>query len=278
MEHLDAGGETDLAVLFGQLANDVSISQTEIDCLTAGVPKEKAIESIFAGLAAYDTNPAINGISVGGSVDRLCNGAVIEAVDPTTALEGQLTIKGVCWDNGTVSAITSTGSACAASGFAEPALGVSFSDRAWDGYVDPARESSNGLDINQGRDSVTIEFLGAMENADGSAISADAFTLTDTNGTPPGIVSATSSDGGKTVTLQLDGFLTLQHWTTVEFNGRNACSSEAFLGSIDIGTLPCDVNQDARCNPLDLTALRQLVFGTGSATKVWNGEVLPARP
>ncbi|MEE9297361.1 MAG: dockerin type I domain-containing protein, partial [Phycisphaerae bacterium] len=202
---------------------------------------------------------------------------------------------------------------CIPPDFMEPEMGVSFSDRAWDGFIDARRESNDGTDVNQGLDTITIEFTTAMQNADGTPISAAAFSISDTAGTPPAIVNATSADGGKTVTLALSDHLTLQHWTTISFNGRSACNEDGFAGEIDIGFLPCDVNQDGRCNPLDvtkfrqyvndiiepdigieddytdinrngstnpldLTGLRQLVFGTGLATKVWAGEVLPAQP
>ncbi|MEE9293552.1 MAG: hypothetical protein V3W34_01105, partial [Phycisphaerae bacterium] len=274
MQHLDAGGENDLAVLFGQLHEQVknvfvefvkpgdppadppvvTVTQAEIDCLTAAVPGEKSIQSIFAGLAAYDTDPETRGISVGGTVNRLCDGAAMEALDPTLALHERLMVKGVCWDNGTATVITSTGAPeCAASGFAEPAFGTSFSDRAWDGYVDSRRESNDGNAVNQGLDTITIEFTAAMRNAGGAPISAAAFSISDTAGTPPTIDNVTSSDGGKTVTLELSGQITLQQWTTFSFDGENSCNSEAFSGSIDIGFLPCDVNQDGRCNPLDVT-------------------------
>ncbi|MEE9293727.1 MAG: dockerin type I domain-containing protein [Phycisphaerae bacterium] len=197
--------------------------------------------------------------------------------------------------------------------FAEPQAGISFANRAWDGFVDARRESNDGNTVNQGLDTITIEFTTEMENADGAPISAAAFSISDTAGTPPTIDNVTSSDGGKTVTLELSGHITLQQWTTFSFDGRDACSQAGFSGSIDIGFLPCDVNQDGRCNPLDvtkfrqyvndiiepdigieddytdinrngstnpldLTGLRQLVFGTGLATKVWAGEVLPAQP
>ncbi|MEE9295760.1 MAG: dockerin type I domain-containing protein [Phycisphaerae bacterium] len=200
-----------------------------------------------------------------------------------------------------------------AADFAAPAFGVSFSDRAWNGYIDNRRESNNGADLNQGLDKITIEFTTAMENKNGSPISAAAFSISDTAGTPPAIMFTTTADGGKTVTLWLSDHITVQEWTTVGFNGRSAGTSEAFSGSIDIGFLPCDVNQDGRCNPLDvtrfrqyvnniadpefgikndftdinrngstnpldLTGLRQLVFGTGLATKSWAGETLPPQP
>ncbi|MEE9294743.1 MAG: hypothetical protein V3W34_07265, partial [Phycisphaerae bacterium] len=142
---------------------------------------------------------------------------------------------------------------CVASGFAEPAFGTSFSARAWDGFVDARRESNDGNAVNQGLDTITIEFTTAMRNAGGAPISAAAFSISDTAGTPPTIVDATSADNGLTVTLDLDAQITLQHWTTFSFDGENSCNSEAFSGSIDIGFLPCDVNQDGRCNPLDVT-------------------------
>ena len=204
-------------------------------------------------------------------------------------------------------------SACTTPDFVAPEFGVSFSNRAWDGYIDGLRESNNGIDHNQGLNVLTVEFTTEMKNMDGSPISADAFTLVDTAGTPPDIDDAFSSDGGKTVTLELTGLLSLQEWSTFSFSGRDVSCDQIFNGSIDIGVLPCDVTQDGKCNPLDvtrfrqyvnnvlvptigvetdfsdinrngsrnpldLTALRQLVFGTGNATKVWASEQLPARP
>ena len=49
--------------------------------------------------------------------------------------------------------------------------------------TDARRESADGLTII-GMDRITVKFTTAMENNDGSPLSADAFSITVTAGTP----------------------------------------------------------------------------------------------
>jgi hypothetical protein len=150
---------------------------------------------------------------------------------------------------------------CAPPAFAAAAAGVSFYERAFDGYIDPAVESTNGVNVDLGIDTISLEFTTAIEDLDGSPISADAFSVSDTNGTPPGIVSVLSEDG-ETVTLNLDGHITLQEWTDIAVNARAQCDTSFVIDdAIRIGYLPADVDQSGSVEPFDLLEFRQYVNG-----------------
>lgn len=199
--------------------------------------------------------------------------------------------------------------ACETPAFVAGAEGISFNDRAFDGFVDARAESSNGVDVDLGLSTFTLEFTTALENIDGSPLSAAAFTVTDTGGSPPGIANVTTADG-QTVTLELTDHITLQQRTTIAVSARAVCNPDALLNdSIVIGYLPTNVNQDdcvspfdllqfrqyvngavppvgvvldyididrnEVVSPFDLLAFRQLINGGGNATQTWAGQCLP---
>lgn len=146
---------------------------------------------------------------------------------------------------------------CAAPDFKAAAAGVSFADRAYDGYIDPKRESTDGNTVI-GLSVLTVEFTTPMENADGSPLSAGAFAIEDTAGSPPSIVGI-NSDDGQTVVIELSGPISLQAWTTLSVSARSQCGSEMLTASIDIGYLPGDIDQSGTVNPLDLLKFKQYV-------------------
>ncbi len=204
-------------------------------------------------------------------------------------------------------------SICAAPDFMAGAAGISFDNRAFDGFIDARAESTDGVNVDLGLDTFTIVFTTALQNMDGSPLSIDAFSITDTGGAAPSIVSI-STDDGQTVTVNLSDHITLQEWTTISVSGRAVCDAAlTFQGSMDIGYLPADVDQtgdvspfdllrfrqyvnevsspdlgviedyidtdrDGGVSPFDLLRFRQLINGVSPATRAWAGEELPAQP
>lgn len=202
---------------------------------------------------------------------------------------------------------------CPVPAFVPPEPGVPFALRAHDGYVDPAKESDNGVDVQFGLTTLAIEFNTPMENMDGTPLSVDAFTLTDTVGAAPDIV-AVGTDDSRTVQLVFSDHITLLVWTTVTVQARSQCDQTPFVGTLDIGYLPGDINQDGIVtpldvlrfkqfkngvatppngvlgdfldinregivNPLDLLRFKQMVNGISPpSTRAWAGESLPDRP
>ncbi len=202
---------------------------------------------------------------------------------------------------------------CPAAGILVGAAGTSFSDRAFDGFIDARRESDNGVDVNLGLSSFRIVFTTEMEDADGTALSADSFSIVDTAGTAPNVTSIASADGGRTVDVTLSGNIALQQWTTISVNARSQCGQDVLADSINVGYLPGDVDQDAAVgpfdllrfrqyvnnvsqptegvtldyvdinrntaqDPFDLLSFRQLINGVTPATQAWQGASLPALP
>ncbi len=200
---------------------------------------------------------------------------------------------------------------CAAPAFVGGAAGTSVSERVFDGFIDAGQESTDGVNVDLGMDSFTVKFSTAIENADGTALSASAFAISDTGGAAPGVASISTADG-RTVTINLTDHITLQEWTTINVSGRAQCDSGLLIDdSIQVGYLPADVDQNGSVTPFDLLTFRQYVNGVSSpafgvaldytdtnrngasdpfdllvfrqlvngvsppATRVWNGQSLP---
>jgi hypothetical protein len=80
------------------------ITQDDLDALTRNQAGTTAV-GLLDGLAAFDISAARNGEANGGTIDRLCNGAAYQFVAASTALNERFWVKGICWDNGTASAV-----------------------------------------------------------------------------------------------------------------------------------------------------------------------------
>ncbi len=149
-------------------------------------------------------------------------------------------------------------------------LGVSFAETAFGGYIDPRRESTNGVDLDSGIDRITIGFTEPVVDLGGIKLTAGAFTLIETgDATPPAITDVELVDD-RTARLTLDRMITLQEWLTVSASVQdlfgNPISNLGDLGPavdepdrVDIGFLPADIDQSGLVNPLDLLRFKQLV-------------------
>ncbi len=158
------------------------------------------------------------------------------------------------------------GVACSALNLVEGQSGVSFSQRAFDGYVDPRSESTDGKVVNLGLDRFTFEFTTPVENLDGSPVDFSAFVISDTGGTPPAIADVQTEDA-QTITVFLEDHLTLGEWTTISASVRSQCDPSLTLeDSIRVGFLPADINQDGAVSPTDLFLFRQMVNGLATPT------------
>jgi hypothetical protein len=187
------------------------------------------------------------------------------------------------------------------------------------GYLDPRMESSDGVSLDMGITEIMLIFSEGVQNLDGTALSADAFTIRETGGgDPPGILGI-QTDDDTVVTVFWDRPITLQEWTTIEANVEDFAGNDIVdLGDmqeidegdrVDIAFMPVDVtqdglsrpqdlsrwiqmytgeveppkgepelfidtNRDGLIQPLDLSKFIQLLSGTGSSTRVWNGEAM----
>ncbi len=254
----------------GDLIEDAGISSSELSALTRNVPGEALVEATFAGLAAYDAGLSTNAIQLGGSVDRVCNGALVDEVDPNVALNDRLPVKGILWDDGTTTFI--------AGGGGPPPLGIQIlhanglpgETRPFSGYIDPREDVDFATQAPTGIMSAEIVFsTSPFGDAGGSAVTTANFTIRETGGgTPPTITGVNCS--GSTCTVEWDRPITLQEWTTIEASvfdsAGTAIESFGDMGDmdepdrIDLAALPCDVDQGGSCTPLDLFSFRQFVL------------------
>ncbi len=150
---------------------------------------------------------------------------------------------------------------CAVPAFAAGAAGTPVASRVFDGFIDARKESTDGVNADLGMDTLTVVFTTAINNADGTPLSASAFSVSDTGGAAPGIAGITTADG-RTVTINLTDHISLQQWTTLSVSGSAQCDAGLLINdSIQIGYLPCDVDQTGSVTPFDLLTFRQYVNG-----------------
>ncbi len=257
------------------------ISAAEADALRENVPMGSTVESVFSAVAAYDTDPTTNGISVTGRLQRLCNGALSQDVDPTVALSQKLNFKGVCFTGGSATILAQ------ATAPVPPQIvhanGFDGETTPPSGYIDPALESDNSVDLNLGLASVSIRFSEAVVTCGGADIDGSAFSIAETGGgAAPTITGATYLGGDPSyVEVTWNRPITLREWTTI--TASNVCAEDdgaAVLSNgnegpgvdetdrVDLGFLPCNVDQMGTCGPFDLLRFRQYV----------NGQVVPPGP
>lgn len=168
----------------------------------------------------------------------------------------------------------------------EPPTGISWTDHAFSGYIDPRRESTDGDNVNQGIGGpvgpgvipITMVFdepvydLGSTNGGTQPGVLTTAgFTVAVTGGVAP-VVTAVTTDDNMTVTIELNLIIPLQEWTTIIAVVEDECGNAIEVAKctdgncgplidepdrIDIGFLPADISQDGNVNSLDLLRFRQ---------------------
>jgi hypothetical protein len=137
------------------------------------------------------------------------------------------------------------------------------------GYVDPRRESDNGLDLNRGIDQFTIRFSEEVFNVGGGSLDATAFILTSTGAVVPTVESIDATNN-PVVVVHLDTNLTPGSWYTViatcQDGSGNLIVNNGHQGPgvdepdrVDVGFLPADADQSGGVTPFDLLEFRQIV-------------------
>ncbi len=195
--------------------------------------------------------------------------------------------------------------------------------RPFSGYVDPRAESSDGESLDLGIETLVVEFTEQVRAVGGGDLTPQAFTVSSTGDTHPAVVQVDATEN-PLVALTLSAPIPLQHWTTIVANVEDLAGNRITIAGnqgpgideadrVDIGFLPCDIDQsggvqpfdllrfrqfingliepaqgedrdfvdidrDNEVTPFDLLALRQLIQGTGNATLPWDGQSLPDRP
>ncbi len=151
-------------------------------------------------------------------------------------------------------------------------LGEDGQTRPYTGYIDPRGESTGGGEFDLGVTRVLMvfsEFVRNIEN--GGGLTIDSFSVSETGGgAPPSVIDVDDSQM-PFVFITLDRPITPQEWTTiradVEDQAGNQIENAGDLGEedegdrVDIGFLPCDVDQSGVVSPIDLFVFRQLING-----------------
>ncbi len=147
------------------------------------------------------------------------------------------------------------------------ANGQSFSERAFDGYIDPRVESTNGSDFDLGLSEITIAFSTPAKDAGGDELTVASFDIAHTAGIAPPTITGISTEDAMTVTLQLDRPLAVGAWTTISTTAVSECGDAPIVGrdQITVGFLPGDVDQNGLVSPFDLLRFRQIVNGAFTA-------------
>jgi Dockerin type I domain len=159
------------------------------------------------------------------------------------------------------------------------ASGVSYTDHAYGGFIDPRRESSDGVSHNAGINKVTFIFSDEVVSGNGGGDVGPAdFEVSETGeASPPSIIGVDASQN-PTIVVTLDRPITVQEWTTIRADVSSSVTELGVpnlgdlgpgvneLDRIDIGFLPGDVDQSGLVNPVDLFLYRQYVNDVSSPT------------
>ncbi len=151
------------------------------------------------------------------------------------------------------------------------AQGAPGETRPFSGYIDPRRESDNGVDVNQGLDTATLVFDQPVFAVGGGAVNTASFEVTNTAGGTHSVTGVTVKCDS-TYDVTFDPPAELQSWTTIRAIVQNAVGDPITnLGDlgplfdepdrVDIGFLPANIDQDGEVGPFDLLRFRQLVTG-----------------
>ncbi len=138
------------------------------------------------------------------------------------------------------------------------------------GYIDPRAESTNGVDLDMGLTEITVDFSKQIVTGECTLVDASAFALAVTGGSSPSIESIETCDNQRFV-VKLDQPIPLQEWTTIIVSGVEDLQGHAIVSAgnqgpganeddrVDVGFLPCDVDQNGAVEPFDLLRFRQVV-------------------
>jgi Dockerin type I domain len=153
----------------------------------------------------------------------------------------------------------------------DASLGV---DAPCSGYIDPRAESTDGVGLDLGLDTVTLVFdrpVRDIGTGSGGLLTTAAFEIRETgDNLPPQVIGLTTSIdplGFQVAVLSLDRPISVQEWTTIQAHVEDTCGqsidNQGDLGPgviendrVDYGFLPADINQDGTVTPFDLLAFR----------------------
>lgn len=154
--------------------------------------------------------------------------------------------------------------------------GLPGQTRPHSGFIDPRSEATLG-GAPDGITTAQIRFnTPVFGSPDGFDLTTFNFFVTQSDGNPaPDVIGLTQLEGGGTLyEIELDRPLSVQTWTTIRVvafgadgtqiaNNGNQGPSVDEVDRVDIGFLPCDVDQGGSCSPLDLFRFRQFVNNPG---------------
>ncbi len=150
------------------------------------------------------------------------------------------------------------------------AEGLPGQTRPLSGYIDPRRESDNGVDLNRGITSIAIEFSETVQAVGGGALAAGSFMISETGANTPPAITGVDESGMPLIVLSLDRPITVGEWTTIQAVVQDVTGqlivSSGNLGPdtdepdrVDVAFLPADTDQDGAIGPFDLLRFRQIV-------------------
>ncbi|MFQ5493741.1 MAG: hypothetical protein ACE5EX_00005, partial [Phycisphaerae bacterium] len=203
----------DLSARIADLARGHGVAAEAIERLVQTLPEGTVVDLLFAGVAAFDADPDVNGVGVGGAMARLCAGGVVQTVDPTAALSQGLSVAGLALSDG--SAVFSVVPVVGPPPQILHEQGLEGQTMPFSGYIDPLAESTNGVDLNLGLTSAKIRFTEPVFTCGGDGLGVDNFVMTETGGgAPPNVTDVILLDSSY-VEVTWDRPITLQEWTTI---------------------------------------------------------------
>ncbi len=153
--------------------------------------------------------------------------------------------------------------------------GLDGQTRPFTGYIDPRGEANNDSSP-AGITSINIRFNGpAFGSPQGFDLTTFNFFVEQSDGNPaPDVTGLTDLDGDRTYfQVDFDRPFSTQVWTTIRVVAFDSAGNQIAdngnqgpgvdeVDRVDIGFLPCDVDQNGQCSPLDLFRFRVLVNNT----------------
>jgi hypothetical protein len=152
------------------------------------------------------------------------------------------------------------------------ANGLLGETRPFSGYVDPLRESDNGVDVNQGIDRLTMVFSQPVFAPGGGPLMPVDFVVSETGDDTAPTPMAVDAVGNPLIEVTLSRIITPEEWTTVQAVVENEFGVPIVnlddLGPgadepdrVDIAFLPADLDQNGTVTPFDLLRYREIING-----------------